>query len=71
MFPEQTIEERVAALPGKLDFYLPELHLAVFADGCFFHRCPRHFIMPVNNKEYWAAKTARNKKRDREINAKT
>ena len=68
MFPTQTIEERSASLPGKPDFYLPELKLAVFADGCFFHRCPRHFIMPANNKEYWSAKIARNRTRDREIN---
>lgn len=68
MFPEAAIEEHLAALPGKPDFYLPELRLAVFADGCFFHRCPRHFIPPLNNREYWTAKIARNRQRDLENN---
>ncbi len=68
MFPDAVIVERSTALPGKPDFYLPELQLAVFADGCFFHRCPRHFIMPVNNREYWSKKINRNHKRDRENN---
>ncbi len=68
MFPGVIIQERVPTLPGKPDFYLQEMHLVVFADGCFFHRCRRHFIMPVNNSEYWAAKISRNKKRDRDIN---
>ena len=64
LFPEAVIEERLSTLPGKPDFYLPELHLAVFADGCFFHRCPRHFIAPSNNHEYWMVKIARNRQRD-------
>ena len=64
LFPEAAIEERLTTLPGKPDFYLPELHLAVFADGCFFHRCPRHFIAPLNNHEYWITKIARNRQRD-------
>jgi len=68
LFPEEVIEERSTALPGKPDFYLPRLHLAVFADGCFFHRCPRHFIAPVNNHDYWAAKITRNRQRDLQNN---
>jgi DNA mismatch endonuclease, patch repair protein len=67
MFPDAVIEEHPATLPGKPDFYLPELRLAVFADGCFFHRCPRHFVLPLNNREYWTAKIARNRQRDCEI----
>jgi DNA mismatch endonuclease, patch repair protein len=70
MFPDAVIDERRADLPGKPDFYLPGLHLAVFADGCFFHRCPKHFIMPQNNQEYWASKITRNRQRDHENNRK-
>jgi len=70
MFPDTVIEEHSAALPGKPDFYLPDIHLAVFADGCFFHRCPRHYIAPVNNGDYWSAKIDRNRQRDRENNRK-
>ena len=69
LFPDTDILERSPDLPGKPDFTLPALRLAVFADGCFFHRCPRHFIMPVSNADYWKKKISRNKQRDREINA--
>ena len=68
LLPDAEIVERSPELPGKPDFYLPALRLAVFADGCFFHRCPRHFIAPISNTEYWTAKIARNQQRDREIN---
>jgi DNA mismatch endonuclease (patch repair protein) len=68
MFPDAQIIERPSELPGKPDFWLPDLHLAVFADGCFFHRCPRHFIMPENNQEYWSVKIARNSRNDRRNN---
>ena len=68
LLPDAVIVERTAELPGKPDFYLPDLRLAVFADGCFFHRCPRHFIAPLNNRDYWQAKITRNQQRDRETN---
>ena len=68
MFPDTEIIERPSSLPGKPDWWLPELKLAVFADGCFFHRCPKHFIMPENNKAYWSKKIAGNRRRDRQNN---
>jgi len=41
--------------------------LAVFVDGCFWHRCPEHGQVPAANREYWAPKLARNVERDREV----
>lgn len=41
--------------------------LAVFVDGCFWHRCPIHGTSPRTNSDYWAAKLDRNLTRDREI----
>lgn len=67
MFPNALIQEHSPELPGKPDFYLPEFRIAVFADGCFFHRCPRHYILPLNNRDYWKAKIDRNRQRDREV----
>jgi DNA mismatch endonuclease (patch repair protein) len=55
-------------LPGKPDFYLPSHNLALFADGCFFHMCPRHFVIPETNRNYWLPKLERNKARDKQIN---
>ena len=44
--PGEEIVERPKDLPGRPDFYIPRLRLAVFADGCFFHGCPKHLRMP-------------------------
>ena len=69
MFPAEEIVEHAKDLPGRPDFWMPGLHLALFADGCFFHKCPKHFIMPENNRAYWEPKLARNHLRDRQNNA--
>jgi DNA mismatch endonuclease (patch repair protein) len=50
---------------GKPDFTFRRQHIAVFVDGCFWHGCPRHFNMPVNNRTFWEKKLAANKERDR------
>jgi len=54
---------------GNPDFIFPKAELAVFADGCFWHGCKKHCIMPKSNREYWDKKIARNKARDRKVNA--
>lgn len=68
MFPQQELQGHPPHLPGKPDWWMPALRIALFSDGCFFHRCPKHFIMPVNNREYWGPKIARNRSRDLEVN---
>lgn len=50
---------------GRPDIYFPSSRIAVFVDGCFWHRCPRCFTMPTRNKPFWRSKIARNVKRDR------
>ena len=58
---------QVAALPGRPDFVLPDLRVAIFIHGCFWHRhagCPRA-TTPVRNKELWARKFELNRSRDR------
>jgi DNA mismatch endonuclease (patch repair protein) len=52
-------------LPGKPDFYFPEVRLAVFVDGCFWHGCPQCGHVPKTNTEFWASKLQRNVLRDR------
>ena len=69
MFPDEELVEHPKDLPGKPDWWLPGLRLALFSDDCFFHKCPRHFIMPENNRAYWEPKLARNRVRDREASA--
>lgn len=61
-------------LPGCPDITFPELKLAVFVNGCFWHwhGCSRS-RMPVSNRPYWRGKIAANQKRDsralRKLNA--
>jgi DNA mismatch endonuclease (patch repair protein) len=50
---------------GKPDFTFRRQRTIVFVDGCFWHGCPRHFNMPVNNQAFWERKLAANKERDR------
>lgn len=50
---------------GKPDFTFRGQRVVVFVDGCFWHGCPKHFNMPVNNQAFWERKLAANKKRDR------
>jgi DNA mismatch endonuclease (patch repair protein) len=55
-----------ARLPGRPDIVLTRARVAVFVDGCFWHACPSHGVVPKNNRAWWAAKLARNVERDRE-----
>jgi DNA mismatch endonuclease, patch repair protein len=48
------------------DIVFPRHRVAVFVDGCFWHRCPEHGSDPKNNSAWWDAKLRRNVERDRE-----
>jgi DNA mismatch endonuclease (patch repair protein) len=55
------------SVPGTPDIAFPGRHIAVFVQGCFWHRCPRCDIaVPRNNAEYWGPKFRRNVERDRD-----
>lgn len=61
---------RVAArpLPGErltADLVFRRVKVAVFVDGCYWHGCPEHYREARTNHEFWAAKIAANKARDR------
>ena len=49
----------------KVDVVFPKAGVALFIDGCFWHRCPEHATMPKRNSAYWLAKFQRNMERDR------
>jgi DNA mismatch endonuclease (patch repair protein) len=55
------------SLPGRPDLILPKHRVAVFVNGCFWHRhagC-RYATTPRTRPEFWAAKFAANVERDR------
>ena len=49
---------------GRPDFAFPKQKLAMFVDGCFWHGCPEHSSLPVNNRAFWKRKFSTNKSRD-------
>jgi DNA mismatch endonuclease (patch repair protein) len=51
------------------DVVFPSRGVAVFLDGCWWHRCPEHANEPRANTGYWLPKLARNVERDRRVDA--
>lgn len=49
-----------------IDIAFTRAVLAVFVDGCFWHGCPEHGVLPRTNTEWWTWKIARTVARDRE-----
>lgn len=62
-----------APLPGlrrRADVVFTRQRLAVFIDGCFWHRCPTHGTRPKANSDYWQPKLDTNVARDADTNAR-
>jgi len=55
----------VADLRATADIVFGQGRVAVFVDGCFWHRCPLHATVPKANGEWWAEKLRANVERDR------
>lgn len=55
------------SLPGKPDLVFAGKGKVIFVNGCFWHghTCARGARVPVNNRDYWVQKVARNRVRDR------
>jgi DNA mismatch endonuclease, patch repair protein len=52
-------------VPGKPDIVFAGRKLAVFINGCFWHRCPHcKPRLPKTNLEFWEAKFGKNTERD-------
>lgn len=55
-------------VPGKPDLVFRKQKIVIFVDGCFWHRCPKHFVEPANNADFWEKKIQSNVGRDKKIN---
>ena len=58
----------------RIDGYRPDIvlisdRIAIFVDGCFWHKCPRCYSEPKSNRRYWIPKIDENIVRDRKIDA--
>jgi DNA mismatch endonuclease, patch repair protein len=65
---------RVAAKPlpkmrRTADMVFRPVKVAVFIDGCYWHGCSEHFVLPKTNTEYWRTKIERNMERDGDTDA--
>lgn len=56
------------SLPGKPDIVFPKQRIAIFIDGCFWHKCPIHFQYPATRVDFWRKKIGGNLERDKKVN---
>lgn len=64
--------KHLAPLKGlrcRADLVFPRAKIAVFVDGCFWHRCPQHATFPKANADWWQMKLEQNFNRDRRNDA--
>ena len=72
--PERTLKSKFKGIKyqpklfGRPDFADLKNKKVIFIDGCFWHKCPKHFTEPKSNKVYWKNKMKRNVLRDKEVN---
>lgn len=53
------------SVPGKPDIAFPAKKIAIFVNGCYWHRCPKcQPSTPKSNLEFWQHKFETNKLRD-------
>ena len=58
---------RCGELKARPDIVFTRSKVAVFVDGCFWHGCPEHQVIPKSNRDYWVPKLAANIDRDRRV----
>lgn len=54
-------------LPGRPGLVFVRQQVAAFIDGCFWLRCPEHFLMLRYSRAFWEAKITANTERDRRV----
>lgn len=59
----------IADLRRTADVVFTKQRLAVFVDGCFWHRCPNHGTIPRSNTDWWIQKLQKTVDRDRATSA--
>jgi len=63
----RTFQTNPKDIEGRPDFVFRKSCVAVFVDSCFWHGCRWHCRMPAANADYWRAKIARNRQRDKRV----
>lgn len=60
------VDHPLPRLRRRADIAFTAREIAVFVDGCFWHRCPLHGTLPKNNRDWWEQKLRENVARDRD-----
>ncbi len=55
---------------GNPDIAFTKSMVAVFVDGCFWHKCPKCFVQPERNADFWRKKLDGNVRRDKKVTKK-
>lgn len=54
------------SVPGRPDIAFTSKKVAIFVNGCYWHRCPTcNFPIPKTNSDFWREKFRMNKLRDK------
>lgn len=57
-------------VPGKPDIAYPGQKVAIFVNGCYWHRCPKcNYSLPKHNRDFWKEKFKKNVERDKRKSA--
>jgi DNA mismatch endonuclease (patch repair protein) len=54
-------------LHGKPDIVFTRKKIAIFIDGCFWHKCPVCYQEPETRKDFWIKKIQSNIDRDKNV----
>ncbi len=58
-------------VPGRPDISFSRQKVAIFVNGCFWHRCPScNLSIPKSNSKFWKEKFKKNRARDAKTYAK-
>lgn len=52
-------------MKGRPDILLSNKKAVIFINGCFWHKCSKHFKPPSSNSKFWTNKIEKNVRRDR------
>ena len=53
-------------IEGSPDIILREKRVAIFLNGCFWHKCPNCYKEPKSRRKFWVSKIEKNIRRDRQ-----
>lgn len=64
------VHARIEGLPRRrVDIAFTRWRVCVLVDGCFWHSCPDHGVLPRANRDWWEWKLERTRQRDADTNA--